>query len=325
MHKVLVTGSTGFIGIELSRQLVERGIQPRLMVRRPVRGLMLKKLNAEIMQADIRSPESLQRTMNGIDTVFHLGARAAFESYPRLYPSIVQGSLNLMQAAIRAGVGTFVFVGSLLVYGDTNNAIDQDTDPSPISGYGRAKLEAELQLEKLAAKAGIRFISIRLPHVYGAHSLLFDHVRRGRILFPGSGDNLFAHLHVFDAARTLIHAAERSQPGPWVVADDLSCTWNEYFETLKTYYPRLRVWHIPRTVSHLGTRMLDLLYGLTAQANPYPSGAVSLWNLRLPVVPGTISQTIGRKPKFPNIYEGIPSVLDDSISFYWLPSNLDTH
>ncbi|MGD9234381.1 MAG: NAD-dependent epimerase/dehydratase family protein, partial [Desulfobacterales bacterium] len=155
MKKVLVTGATGFIGIEVSRQLAERDIRPRLMVRRPVRGLMLRNLEAEIMQADIRSPKSLQRVLSGIDTVIHLGARAAFEPYPRLYPSIVKGSINLMQAAIEARVKNFVFGGSLLVYGDTAKPIDQNTEPSPVSGYGQAKLEAEQHLEKMATKAGI--------------------------------------------------------------------------------------------------------------------------------------------------------------------------
>jgi nucleoside-diphosphate-sugar epimerase len=284
---------------------------------------MLRHLEAEIMQADIRSPESLRRILSGIDTVVHLGARAAFEPYPRLYPSIVTGSLNLMQAAIEAHVSNFVYGGSLLVYGDTAKPIDQATRPSPMSGYGRAKLEAELQLEEMAASAGIKYISLRLPHVYGAHSLLFDQVRHGKVYFPGKGNNLFAHIHVVDAARALVHAAESDQMGIWAVADDLSCTWNEFFETLKTYYPRLRVTHIPQTLSYLGTRFLDLLFGLTAQANPYPSGAISCWNLRLPVIAGTMNQTIGIAPKFPTIHDGIPDVLDDSISFYWLPSNLD--
>ena len=153
MQKVLVTGATGFIGIEVSRQLVELGIRPILMVRRPIRGLMLRNLEAEIMQADIRSPKSLQRVLSGIDTVIHLGARAAFEPYPRLYPSIVKGSINLMQAAIEARVKRFIFGGSLLVYGDTAKPIDQNTDPSPMSGYGQAKLEAEQHLKKMAVKA----------------------------------------------------------------------------------------------------------------------------------------------------------------------------
>lgn len=323
MEKILVTGATGFIGIEVSRQLAERGMRPRLMVRRPVRGLMLRNLSAEIMQADIRSPESLRRILRGIDTVIHLGARAAFEPYPRLYPSIVEGSLNLMRAAIEAGVRTFVFGGSLLVYGDNADPIGQSTAPSPRSGYGRAKREAEHRLKEMADAAGICFVSLRLPHVYGAHSLLFDQIRHGRVFYPGKGDNPFAHIHVFDAARSLIHAAERGHPGIWVVADDQSCSWNDFFETVKTYYPRLRVLHIPQTLSYAGTRMLDILFGLTAQPNPYPSGAISCWNLRLPVVPGTMKQAIGLEPRFPDIHQGIPAVLDDSISFYWLPSNLD--
>jgi nucleoside-diphosphate-sugar epimerase len=323
MKKVLVTGATGFIGIEVSRQLAERGTFPRLMVRRPVRGLMLRNLEAEIMQADIRSPQSLQRVLKGIDTIIHLGARAAFEPYPRLYPSIVKGSINLMQAAIEARVKNFVFGGSLLVYGDTAKPIDQNTEPSPMSGYGQAKLEAEQYLEEMASKADICFVSLRLPHVYGAHSLLFDQVRHGRVFFPGKGNNNFAHMHVIDAARALIHSAERGKTGIWVVADDLSCTWNDYFETVQTYYPRLRVMHIPQKISYIGTRILDVMSSLSAQANPYPSGAISCWNLCLPVIPGTMSQAIGLKPKFPTIHEGIPAVLDDSISFYWSPSNLD--
>jgi len=59
----------------------------------------------------------------------------------------------------------------------------------------------------IAAAGGLRFASLRLSHVYGAHSLLFDQVRHGRIFFPGKGNNLFAHLHVADAARALIQAA----------------------------------------------------------------------------------------------------------------------
>jgi nucleoside-diphosphate-sugar epimerase len=323
MKRVLVTGATGFIGIEVSRQLSKRGLHPRLMVRRPVRGLMLRHLDAEIMQADIRSPKSLQRILEGIDTVIHLGARAAFEPYPRLYPSIVKGSLNLMQAAVEAHVDSFVFGGSLLVYGDAATEIDQTTVASPLSGYGQAKLEAEQRLADMAAEAGICFVSLRLPHVYGAHSLLFDQVRHGRVFFPGKGDNPFAHIHVFDAARALIKAGEDGRSGIWVLADELSCTWNDFFETSRTYYPRLRVIHVPQKLSYVGTRFLDVFYGLTAQQNPYPSGAVSCWNLRLPVIAGTMRQAVGLEPTYPTIHDGIPSVLDDSISFYWLPSNLD--
>jgi hypothetical protein len=111
--------------------------------------------------------------------------------------------------------------------------------------------------------------------------------------------------------------------GVWVIADDQSCTWNDFFETVQTYYPRLRVTHVPQGVSYAGTRLLDLLYPLIGKTNPYPSGAVSCWNLNLPVVPGTLSAALGFAPAYPSIHDGIPDVLDDAVSFYWLPSNLD--
>lgn len=323
MNTILVTGATGFIGIEVSRQLAALGRRPRLMVRRPLRGIMLKNLPAEILQADLTSADSLKRVLNGVDAIIHLGARAAFESYPRLYPSIVKGSLNLIHAAAQSGVRHFVFGGSLLVYSNTRDAIDQETSPSPQSGYGRAKLEAEQRLQETAVAAGMRFVSLRLPHVYGAHSLLFDQVRHGRIFFPGGGGNRFAHLHVADAARALIHAADTDLEGCRVIADEMSCSWNEFFETVRTYYPRLRVSHVPRRLAFAATRMLDAAYPLLGQPNPYPSGAISSWNLNLPVAPGTFRETLGFDTRFPSIHEGVPSVLDDSISFYWLPSNLD--
>ncbi len=323
MKRVLVTGATGFIGIEVSRQLAARGIKPRLMVRRPLRGIMLKHLDVEIRQADLRSPRSLLRAMDGIDTVIHLGARAAFEPYARLFASIVEGSVNLMKAAAATGVRQVVFGGSLLVYPEMPEGIDQTTTPVPVSGYGRAKLEAEKRMQAIAATAGIRFASLRLPHVYGAYSLLFDQVRHGRIIFPGKGSNLFAHLHVGDAARALIHAAETDKEGCWVIADDHSCVWNDFFETVRTYYPRLRTRHVPQPIAYAGTRLLDVVYPMVGQTNPYPSGAISCWNMQLPVVKGTLLQVVGIEPEYPNIHDGIPAVLDDAISFYWLPSNLD--
>lgn len=323
MKRVLLTGATGFIGLEVARQLSERGLKPRLMVRRPLRGVLLKHLDVTPIQADLGCRRSLARAVKGVDTILHLGARAAFEPYRRLYPSNVQGSINLMQAAAAAGVRQVIYAGSLLVYADHAHGIDQTTQPAPRSDYGRAKHMAEQRLQAIARDTGVRFASLRLSHVYGAHSLLFDHVRRGGIIFPGKGDNRFAHLHVVDAARALIHAAEIGFEGCAVIADDHACTWNEVFQAIQACHPRLRILHVPRALAHIGAQALDILFPLFGRANPYPRRAVSCWNLRLPVVAGTLSEVLGITPEFPTIHDGIPAVLDDAISFYWLPSNLD--
>jgi nucleoside-diphosphate-sugar epimerase len=285
--------------------------------------MILKPLAAELVQGDLLVAESLKRALAGIDTVIHLGAVAAFVAYRRVRPSIVDGSRNLMAAACAAGVRQFVYGGTLLVYRSQDRPIDQQTPAAPVVGYGRAKMEAEQMMAAMAASAGMRFASLRLPHTYGARSLFFEEARRGRIIFPGRGENLYAHLNVADAGRALIRAAETGVNGVLTIADDLACTWNQFFEATRTYYPRLRVTRVPRALALLGTGLLDLLLRTTSRPNLYSMGAVRSWNLNLPVASGTLARHLGITPLFPTIHEGIPAVLDESISFCWTHSMKD--
>ena len=82
MERVLVTGATGFIGYEVAKQLSERGIRPRLLVRRPFRGIILKSLDADLVQGDLLEPQSLKRALAGIDTIIHLGGRGGIRFLP---------------------------------------------------------------------------------------------------------------------------------------------------------------------------------------------------------------------------------------------------
>jgi nucleoside-diphosphate-sugar epimerase len=323
MNKVLVTGATGFIGYEVAKQLSERGAGPRLLVRRPFRGMILKALAAELVQGDLLEPESLKRALAGIDTVIHLGAVAAFVAYRRVRPSIVDGSRHLMKAAREAGVRQFVYGGTLLVYRSQTPSITQTTPASPAVDYGRAKLEAETMMAATAAESGMRFASVRLPHTYGARSLFFEEARRGRVLFPGRGDNLYAHLNVVDAARALIRAAEVGCSGVMVVADDQPCTWNQFFHATQTYYPRLKVTRLPKALALLGTGLMDLAHLPASRTNLYSVGAVRSWNLNLPVESGTLQTLLAITPRYPTIQDGIPAVLDESISFCWRHSMKD--
>jgi nucleoside-diphosphate-sugar epimerase len=322
LGRVLVTGATGFIGYAVARKLAQRGLRPRLMVRRPARGRLLSHLDAELVYGNLLRPESLARVVEGVDTIFHLAARATFERYNRLRPTIVGGSTELMKAATRAGVKRFVFASSLLVYGSTDGEIDASTPARPQIGYGIAKVEAEESLRRQAS-AGMELAILRLPHVYGARSFLFDQLKNGFLLFPGSGENVYSHLHVEDAADLLVEVAARGWTGTSPVADHDPSTWNGFFGVLDKFYPAMRLLQIPAALAIAGASVLEA--GLSRRKSPtlFTADTVRGWLLNLPVRRGLVWQELGLEPRYPSINVGIPASLDETVAFRWLHSTVD--
>ena len=318
LGKVLVTGATGFIGFELARQLCGQGIEPRLLVRRPLRAGILGSLKAELIQGDLENPASLQRVVEGVDTVFHLGARAIFEEYHLVRPTIVGGSTALIKAAAAAGVQRFVYSSSLLVYPDQVESIDEQTPARPRVGYGKAKLEAEIVLSRIAEQAGMKLAIVRLPHVYGARDLMFNQIRQGKVAFPGDGRNLFAHMHVEDAARVMLAVANRGWTGFSPVADDAPADWNHFFAVIKEHYPRFRYFSIPKWAALVGTYAMTPYRRLGRYPSLYTPDAVLSWNLNIPVQKGLLWNELGLEPRYPTVYQGIPAALDDSIAYRWI-------
>ena len=323
LGKVLVTGATGFIGFEVVRQLCDMGMKPRLLVRRPLRACLVGTLDVEMVQGDLERPRSLMRAVQGVDTIIHLGARAIFEEYSLVRPTIVEGTRALVEAAQAAGVSRFVYTSSLLVYAGQVDPINMRTEARPRLGYGRAKLEAEEVLSRLTAQAGMSLAVIRLPHVYGARDLMFNQIRQGRVVFPGNGRNHFAHMHVTDAARVLLAVAASGWTGTSPVADDQSANWNDFFAVVREYYPRFRFIGVPMWMALLGTRMLTPIRRLSRYPSLYTPDAVRGWNASVPVEKGVLWDEIGITPHHPTIYQGIPAVLDDCIPFRWVHPVVD--
>lgn len=317
MKRVLVTGATGFIGVEVVRLLAEEGLCPRILVRRPTRAALLRGLDVEPMFGDLQTPEALHRAVRGMDTVIHMGGRATFERYDHLAPTLVDGTAALANAAAEEGVGHIVFASSALVYGDSRTPIDRETPVDPQVDYGRAKVAAEHRLAAVAARSSTTVGSIRLPHVYGPHSLLFQQVRRGIAAFPGAMTNLYAHVHVHDAARVLIEAARQRWTGVCPVADNRNATFAEFFDVVHAYYPQLRLIRLPRWLGYAGTSVIEPVLSGRTRTTLLSPGTVVAFNLNQPIQRGLLWDDLGTEPRYPTIDEGIPAVLDGYVQFSW--------
>jgi nucleoside-diphosphate-sugar epimerase len=214
-----------------------------------------------------------------------------------------------MKAGIEAGVSSFVYSSSLLVYRGSQSVVTVDTEVNPVLDYGRIKVATENRLLEIAKSAGIAFAALRLPHVYGVRDLYFRQLQEGRLILPGLGKNLYTHLHVADAASVMIACAEQAYQGIAPIGDRLPSSWADFTRVASQYYPRARVYSVPQWLALLATALLIPF----RRIRPYPGletpGAVRTYNFNLAVDPDSLWKDLGMAPQYPTIFEGIPAVV----------------
>jgi len=157
--KILVTGAAGFLGSHLTRQLVARGADVRVLLRPSSNNRAIADLPLEYMTGDLRDAASLDCALAGIQRVFHVAAdyRLWSKRSQDIYDSNVGGTKNLLEAAKRAAIEQFVFTSTVATI-----AVDRPEQPNEftdakleemVGHYKRSKWLAEKEVLD-AAKQG---------------------------------------------------------------------------------------------------------------------------------------------------------------------------
>lgn len=201
--KVLVTGGSGFLGINLIRYLFAQGMAD-------VRSLDLvefdypEKDRVDAVIGDIRDEAMVARCMQGVKYVVHTAAALPLYSEHDIYTTDVVGTRILLAAAKKAGVERFVMISSTAVYGIPDHHPLVETDQLiGVGPYGRAKIEAEGECLKIREQGLcvpiIRPKSFIGPERLGVFALLYDWACTGHG-FPmiGNGRNRYQLLDVDD-------------------------------------------------------------------------------------------------------------------------------
>ena len=272
----LVTGASGFLGSHVARLLSERGESVRLLLRPTSQTKLIEGLTAERVEGDLRDPDSLDKALTGVRTVYHVAAdyRLWARDPREIYESNVQGTRNLLDAAQRANVDKFVYtstVGTVAV--PRHGALPDETVNSSlgemIGAYKRSKWLAEQEAKK-AAMAGLPVVIVNPTTPVGPGDA--KPTPTGRIIvdflngrMPAYVDTGLNFVPVEDAAGGHLLAAERGRVGERYILGAQNLTLKQALSILSRVSgrpaPRLRVPHVLALAAGYGDAALSSLLG----------------------------------------------------------------
>jgi nucleoside-diphosphate-sugar epimerase len=206
--RVTITGGAGFLGINLARYLHSRGFAvTSLDIADFAYPDMRDKVT--VVSGDIRDREAVDRAVEGADYVVHTAAALPLYKPQDIYTTDVEGTRNVLDAALRHGVKRAVHISSTAVYGiPDHHPLVEDDRLDGVGPYGQAKIQAEMIGLEYRAKGLvvpiIRPKSFIGPERLGVFALLYDWALEGHN-FPvlGSGNNLYQLLDVEDLCEAI--------------------------------------------------------------------------------------------------------------------------
>ena len=203
--KVLVTGGSGFLGINLIRFLRAKGVDEIRVL--DIADFDYPEKNEPWLKftlGDVRDIPAVEKITEGCDVVVHCAAALPLYSERDIFTTEVDGSRNVLNAARKFGLDRHVQISSTAVYGVPKKHPIYETDPMiGVGPYGHAKIEAE-DVCRAARKEGycvpiIRPKSFIGPERLGVFALFYDWAYTGHG-FPmiGSGNNRYQLMDVED-------------------------------------------------------------------------------------------------------------------------------
>src|SRR5438552_3162989 len=241
--KALVTGSTGFVGAAVTRCLLERGVDVRVLVRRDSDLRNLEGLKVEQAYGDLRDAASLRQALTGCRQLYHVDAHLArWAPDPQIFHDInVTGTRNLMEAARKSGIERLLYTSTIGAIGLPPGG-GPGTEETPVSleqmvgHYKRSKFLAEQDVRQLAQE-GLPAVLVNPSAPVGARAIeptptgqvIVDFMRGRMPAYIETGMNL---VDVDDVAVGHLLAMEKGRIGERYILGNRNLMLREVFSIL---------------------------------------------------------------------------------------------
>ena len=216
--KIVVTGSSGFLGSWICRVLAQSHEVVALV--RPTSDLFrlsgINNLTVMPINPEDWNKYILQSKTNALVLADWWGVGNIERNDPRQFENI-ERMTSLASAAEHSGIETVIGVGSQAELGPISNVIGEDLPDNPTTNYGIAKAEARLKLTDIFQKSDTRFVWMRIFSAYGPLDTgnwlipqTVDSLLRGEIMKLTKGEQEWSYLHAFDLAKGFQAVLENS-------------------------------------------------------------------------------------------------------------------
>lgn len=219
--KALVTGANGFTGSYLTKHLLEKGYEVRVLVRKTSNLDMLKGLDVEYFYGDLGADPDVRGAAEGIDVVFHIAALFRAEDVPKkaFWDVNLEGTRKMLEEAKRAGVKRFVHCSTVGVQGEIDDPPATEEAPyKPGDYYQQSKMDGEIYARAFFERQKLPGCVVRPVGIYGPGDdrflKIFKFINNGKFRMIGNGKVLYHLTFVEDLVAGIALAGEiETAPG----------------------------------------------------------------------------------------------------------------
>ena len=322
--KKLVLGASGFLGSHVTRQLVERGDDVRVFLRRTSSTAAIDDLDVERHYGDVFDDDALRAAMTGVDDVFYcvVDTRAWLRDPAPLFRTNVEGLRHVLDAALDADLRRFVFTSSIATIGipaadrpatedDAFNWADKG------GGYIRSRVAAEDLVLSYARERGLPAVAMCISNTYGPrdwqptpHGKQLALAAAGKMPFYVKGwDGEVVGIE--DAAAAMLLAAENGRDGERYIISDRVMSARELYEiaaeTAGVKAPRFGV---PLWAMYVVASVSDGVCAVLRRDSILSRMSVRLMHVMPPLEHGKAERELGWQP------EPTPDSVRRAVEFY---------
>lgn len=273
---ILLTGATGFLGKYLADEFLAAGHELRVLVRNPETRQLPWSSLVEVFEGDVMDVLSLERAMEGVEYVVHAAAMVSFWRKERaaLMRINVEGTANVVNCCLDAGVQKLVHVSSIGALGRTNDGspITENTIWKPEhakSGYALSKYRAEMEVYRGIVE-GLNAAMVNPGVILGAGDWtqgppkMFTVVNKGLRFYPNGATGIVSAADVARATRLVMETDVPNGERYILVAENI--TFQELFtkiaRSLGKTPPR---WNLPNWLSLNVGRVSEVISRITGR------------------------------------------------------------